>query len=142
MDKSRMTPEQFCYWLQGWIEIQGVDARYAPDQFQWHTIKDHLKLVFEKITPDRVPLSYGESVVCGDQSQPEEAKEPESVQEQDSKSTFDTIMESLDGEDLIDALNKKFNEIFKPEADKKPSKVDDILEKVRPRCCDKDKKFC
>lgn len=43
-----MTPENFCYWLQGRVELQ-------PDktitQQEWQIIQDHLKLVFEKKTP-------------------------------------------------------------------------------------------
>lgn len=43
-----MTPEQFTYWLQGYTEINGE----APTPEQWEVIKDHLKLVFDKRTPD------------------------------------------------------------------------------------------
>ena len=43
-----MTPENFCYWLQGRVELQ-------PDktitQQEWQIIQDHLKLVFDKQTP-------------------------------------------------------------------------------------------
>lgn len=46
-----MTPEQFTYWLQGFAEIHGG----APSEKQWLVVKDHLKLVFEKKTPDRSP---------------------------------------------------------------------------------------
>lgn len=51
-----MTTEQFCYWLQGYFEINDV----SPDKIDYlsHTqvqvIKDHLKLVFNKATPDRL----------------------------------------------------------------------------------------
>jgi hypothetical protein len=44
-----MTPEQFCYWLQGFFEISGaekIDARQTKE------IKNHLSTVFEKVTPD------------------------------------------------------------------------------------------
>lgn len=44
-----MTPEQFCYWLQGYSEISDE----SPTGDQWTIIQDHLKLVFEKVTPDR-----------------------------------------------------------------------------------------
>lgn len=44
-----MTPEQFCYWLQGFSEIDG----YPPTPDQWLVIKDHLAHVFEKKTPAR-----------------------------------------------------------------------------------------
>lgn len=42
-----MTPEQFTYWLQGFVELNGA----LPNETQWLQIKDHLKLVFEKRTP-------------------------------------------------------------------------------------------
>lgn len=44
-----MTPQDFCYWLQGFAEINGT----APTEKQWQVINDHLKLVFNKKTPDR-----------------------------------------------------------------------------------------
>lgn len=43
-----MTPEQFTYWLQGFTEISGTE----PTKEQWQIIKDHLGLVFKKVTPD------------------------------------------------------------------------------------------
>jgi hypothetical protein len=44
-----MTTENFCYWLQGFAEVN----RKAPTGEQWEIIKDHLSLVFNKVTPDR-----------------------------------------------------------------------------------------
>jgi hypothetical protein len=38
-----MTSRDFCYWLQGYIEIGDV----FPDQKQWLRIKNHLALVFK-----------------------------------------------------------------------------------------------
>ena len=49
-----MTPEQFCYWLQGFFEISNVDSpnsNITPEREL--VIRDHLKLVFAKETPDR-----------------------------------------------------------------------------------------
>lgn len=46
-----MTPEQFAYWLQGFVEITHQMER--PSEQQWAVIKDHLKQVFDKRTPDR-----------------------------------------------------------------------------------------
>lgn len=43
-----MTPEQFTYWMQGFVELNGA----APTPEQWECIKDHLKTVFHKVTPD------------------------------------------------------------------------------------------
>lgn len=45
-----MTPEQFCYWLQGYAEMGSP----APNEEQWQIIKDHLQLAFKKVTPERV----------------------------------------------------------------------------------------
>ncbi len=45
-----VTPEQFCYWLQGYMELadnEGMTER------QVKTIADHLNTVFSKVTPDR-----------------------------------------------------------------------------------------
>jgi hypothetical protein len=49
-----MTPEQFTYWLQGFFEISGIEEL---DKKQTKIIKDHLKLVFHKVTPDRTTTS-------------------------------------------------------------------------------------
>lgn len=46
-----MTPEQFCYWLQG---ITEYDTHGTPNDTQWQVIKDHLATVFHKVTP-KVP---------------------------------------------------------------------------------------
>lgn len=43
-----MTPQQFAYWLQGYAEINGG----APNEEQWQIIRDHLALVFDKVTPE------------------------------------------------------------------------------------------
>lgn len=43
-----MTPDQFTYWLQGFVETNGGKA---PTKQQWQIIKDHLKLCFNKVTP-------------------------------------------------------------------------------------------
>jgi hypothetical protein len=44
-----MSPEQFCYWLQGFAELTDD----APTSMQWSQIKDHLDLVFNKVTPKK-----------------------------------------------------------------------------------------
>lgn len=44
-----MTPEQFCYWLQGFAEIHQVQ----PTGQEWVIIMDHLAKVFDKQTPNR-----------------------------------------------------------------------------------------
>jgi hypothetical protein len=52
-----MTPEQFTYWLQGYVEIAAT--RTAPTSDEWNVIKDHLALVFDKQTPDRSVSGQG-----------------------------------------------------------------------------------
>lgn len=42
-----MTAEQFCYWLQGFGELNGA----PPTAKQWTSINEHLALVFKKVTP-------------------------------------------------------------------------------------------
>lgn len=42
-----MTPENFCYWLQGFNELNGQ----TPTEDQWKSITEHLELVFKKVTP-------------------------------------------------------------------------------------------
>ena len=45
-----MNAEQFAMWLHGFFEISGVDDL---DTHQTAIIKDHLALLFNKVTPDR-----------------------------------------------------------------------------------------
>lgn len=44
-----MSPENFVYWLVGFSELHGK----CPNEQQWESIKDHLKLVMDKKTPVR-----------------------------------------------------------------------------------------
>lgn len=45
-----MSPQDFTFWLQGFLEIENP---VALDERQTQIVKDHLKLVFEKQTPNR-----------------------------------------------------------------------------------------
>lgn len=47
-----MTPEQFCYWLQGLLECKLSDMSDFTSR-EAIVVRDHLQLVFEKLTPDR-----------------------------------------------------------------------------------------
>ena len=47
-----MSPENFVYWLNGFVELTGE----KPSDEQWKSIKDHLSLVMTKITPVRLDL--------------------------------------------------------------------------------------
>lgn len=49
-----MTHSEFVYWLNGYVEICGA----RPDDQQWEIIKDHLLLVFSKVTPNRSSPTY------------------------------------------------------------------------------------
>lgn len=44
-----MTPEQFCYWMQGFTELCGGEM---PTEDQWKSINEHLQTVFKKVTPE------------------------------------------------------------------------------------------
>jgi len=48
-----MTPQDFVYWLQGYIELQ--DPKTINEQ-QVQIIKDHIALVLKKETPKIVPM--------------------------------------------------------------------------------------
>ncbi len=43
-----MSSQDFCYWLQGWLEIQNPKT---INEIQTQEIKNHLALVFIKLTP-------------------------------------------------------------------------------------------
>ena len=45
-----MNAEQFAMWLHGFFEISGADDL---DTHQTAIVKDHLALLFDKVTPDR-----------------------------------------------------------------------------------------
>lgn len=44
-----MTPEQFCYWLQGLLECKSDGDHLTP--VETLTVRDHLATVFGKVTP-------------------------------------------------------------------------------------------
>ncbi|HUW47256.1 MAG TPA: hypothetical protein VMW36_00745 [Patescibacteria group bacterium] len=43
-----MNERDFCYWLKGFTELTNSES--LSDE-QWAVVKDHLKLVFDKLTP-------------------------------------------------------------------------------------------
>lgn len=51
-----MTPEQFCYWLQGFTEL--VDCS-APNQHQWMVVCNRLNEVLNK--PEKKKVRLGEA---------------------------------------------------------------------------------
>lgn len=63
-----MQPLEFCFWLQGMFEIGNPTTL---DANQVSVIKDHLKLVFNKVTPERsapVLKDVMDSSVCSGKS--------------------------------------------------------------------------
>lgn len=60
-----MEPRDFCYWLQGFMEIQDIGSENDMEGIhpeQARIIRDHLKLVFDKQTPNRSGGSGGGSI--------------------------------------------------------------------------------
>lgn len=47
-----MDQPSFAWWLQGWVELNGGAQ---PTAEQWEVIKEHLALVFTKVTIKTVP---------------------------------------------------------------------------------------
>lgn len=43
-----MDAQSFCYWLQGFVELC---PNQHPTISQWNAVKDHLQVVFNKVTP-------------------------------------------------------------------------------------------
>ncbi len=58
---ENMTPEQFTYWLQGFIEMENPKTLNLK---QTQMIKDHLKQVFIKKTPERKTLYNPNQKIC------------------------------------------------------------------------------
>ena len=50
--EEKMTPEQFVYWLNGYLEMENPKTLGLK---QTKMIKDHLNIVFNKVTPKRNP---------------------------------------------------------------------------------------
>lgn len=48
-----MTPENFCYWLQGFFEIQDI-SNIVLSKKQVDIIREHLQLVFRKETSTHI----------------------------------------------------------------------------------------
>lgn len=55
-----MTHEQFAYWLQGFVEMNGNNA---PTAEQWKMIKNHLYTCFIRVTPD-IKLLPNKGSIC------------------------------------------------------------------------------
>lgn len=49
-DQKSISPENFCYWLQGFFEITGGISNEGITLAQVNVIKKHLALVFTNVT--------------------------------------------------------------------------------------------
>ena len=56
----KMTHEQFCIWLHGFLEISGAKKL---NETQTQIVKDHLDLFFKKVAPEREELDLGDWTV-------------------------------------------------------------------------------
>lgn len=63
---SIMTPEEFCLWLQGFMEVTGTS--YSPTQTEWNRIKTKLDSVVKRPIPSAYfpTLKPGEVYVLPD----------------------------------------------------------------------------
>ncbi len=75
-----MTPERFTDWLQGFMEIGDPKTL---DERQTQIIKDHLALVFDKVTPNRLGIDdihkmiqHTTYPVCPNQTTPDWTSRP------------------------------------------------------------------
>lgn len=68
-----MTPEQFCYWLQGFAELNTDE----PDDEQWEMIKNHLDTVFNKVTMKKTSMKR--ELITEELKDPEAGKKLEDV---------------------------------------------------------------
>lgn len=61
--KATMTPDQFCYWLQGFFELcPKTDATgLILNLQQTNMVREHLDLVFDKVTGATAPSVPPES---------------------------------------------------------------------------------
>lgn len=48
-----MTPEQFCYWLNGALELRSTEEGLNVAQLR--VVREHLALVLTKVTKEKVP---------------------------------------------------------------------------------------
>ena len=67
-----MTPRDFVYWLQGYLEIENPET---IGEKQVQIIKDHLQLVFKKVTSNRDKNNEEEDLVLEDIDVEEETDE-------------------------------------------------------------------
>lgn len=77
-----MTPENFCYWLRGFLELTEKD-NLTLDSNQVHIISKHLRLVLADVT-----------------SEPEQKSEPEKPKDKEVEVNVDAKMFALSPEEI------------------------------------------
>jgi hypothetical protein len=53
-----MTPENFCYWLRGYLELASADGNPVISQKKMECINKHLDLVMEPVTTKNPEQPY------------------------------------------------------------------------------------
>lgn len=79
----------FAYWLQGYVELHGG----VPNGPQWNLIKEHLNLVFHKVTPELGEL--GQELLVEDSQQIVE--KPQEVTRKESDDFAEAIRKAMEG---------------------------------------------
>ncbi len=61
-----MSPIEFCYWLQGHFELCDKKDQQVLTVSQTAMIREHLSLVFQKVTPVYAVIPSKQPLLCGD----------------------------------------------------------------------------
>lgn len=107
-----MNANDFCYWLHGLFELTETNSL---SKTQTQIIKDHLALVFNKVTPDRTEVSIPEDRIY-------ELEAGESLPQilKDKGESLDDIITRLEKEkgkplaDIVKDMTVDFTPIEKP----------------------------
>jgi hypothetical protein len=107
-----MTPQEFCYWLQGYFEVSGNET-LTPEQVKM--VKEHLQLTFNKVTtttihPSSLRTAWVDSFHPGiSHCQVTNDKIPEYIQ----KLTTEFQIKNLNGNNLSYPFNGQTKEEYK-----------------------------
>lgn len=75
-----MTPENFCYWMKGFVELSEYKSENVPPSIdQWRSILDHLELVFDKVTPE-IPKKTPPPYILQQMLQPIPSSSPPTIE--------------------------------------------------------------
>jgi hypothetical protein len=143
-----MTPEQFAYWLQGYVELIGN----RPSEARWKAIKEHLATVFVKVTPEvgqKPPKSPDDKCgACGNPREPHRYrhpfKEPEIARNEIPREFGNP---NKDFQEIMDAIEDgKIPGLGAPPAQKREMERENrkrLAELIGPfRTCTHDQKLC